>query len=81
VATYACNVWAGESELRELEKMERWAFRYALNMVFRADVNKYYRNEDVYRCMDTEVMKDFVKRMRDNFSLRRQGHINPLMWV
>jgi hypothetical protein len=81
VATYACNVWAGESELRELEKMERWAFRYALNMVFRADVNKYYRNEDVYRCMDTEVMKDFVKRMRDNYSLRRQGHINPLMWV
>ena len=40
VSTYACNVWAGETELRELEKMERWAFRYALNMVFRRDVNK-----------------------------------------
>lgn len=46
--TYASAVWATEKNVQALERMERWAFRFALG-TFRNEENKHFiRNEIIY---------------------------------
>lgn len=82
-AMYACEIWASDKNSDPLEKMERWAFRYALNMI-RDENKKYFRNEDVYEAMGLDEakivrMNEFIKEEKERFRIRLSSHRNPLI--
>lgn len=77
-ATYAASVWATErKQVDRLLRMERWAFRYALNMN-RRENKKFFRNEDVYEAMNMERIDEFISVCSNREEERRYAHSNEL---
>lgn len=77
--TYASAVWATEKNIQALEKMERWAFRFALG-AFRKEEDKHFiRNEIIYRDMDVPRIDEFIKKCRLKHQERMATHRNPLV--
>lgn len=73
--TYGVTIWGGENEVRELEKMERWAFRYATNLI-RTEEKKFFKNEIVYATMNMERITEHIERLKQGEWERRRRHPN-----
>lgn len=78
-ASYASAIWHDQNWSHHLVVMERWAFRYALNMTWDRVRRKHYPNKIIYEAMDMEDIYTFMTRMRDNHENRMYNHVNPLI--
>lgn len=78
-AAYASPIWFREGfNSSELDVMERWAFRYALN-VNKQDNGHFVRNQTLYEMIEMERFSDFATRTLIKHNTRIANHTNPLV--
>lgn len=73
VSMHACPICANEKNLIFLERMERWAFRFALNLFKHKNKDgntRFVKNEVLYEEMGIEPMRDFILNQCTVFSDR-----------
>lgn len=75
-ATYACAIWANPKNITGIQKMERWAFRYALNTFRNPDTRHWISNEILYRAMEMETVAEFIEKCKEKHTRRVEAHPN-----
>lgn len=74
VVTFAAIIWR-EDDIEPLHKMERWAFRYALNMIKREN-GKFYPNAALYDAIEMDKLDVKIDRIILREEMRRKVHPN-----
>lgn len=77
--TYASAVWAKKKNMKELEIMGRWAFRYALDLIRVKETKKYVSNKIIYDLMEMEKIDEFTKECKRRHKFRVKTHSNKLV--
>lgn len=75
--TYASAIWANTGKTAPLKRLERWAFRCALNTFRNPDREHFISNKIIYELMDYEILTTFLQRTRERYELRIETHVNP----
>jgi hypothetical protein len=77
--TYASAIWAVNENVTKLDRMERWAFRYALNTFRNPETKKYILNEIIYELMECETLQEFLAKTQKKYKERLENHVNPIV--
>lgn len=78
--TYASAIWCDNRALKDLELVERIAYRKVMNMYRVEDEVKAISNKILVRCMDTKTnMADRILTDRERFEWRRDMHKNKMV--
>ena len=77
--TYASAIWAVNENVTKLDRMERWAFRYALNTFRNPETKKYISNEIIYELMECETLQEFLAKTQKKYKERLENHDNPIV--
>lgn len=80
-ATYASSIWTTPNNIFRLQKMERWAYRYAVNLIRNPENKHFYSNEVLYETVgiEEEYIEEFIERSGRNHKLKIENHENVLV--